>query len=180
MNGIPGGVGTREFLGSWTGTLGFNELGHNKAFSNVLTKNVSFMLNLAGETENNFHAPVMEQIAPGLQITLKMPGVVNIGVAGVKEWNHNTYNACGPAGPFSGVGYVGFQGQCIGGGSSSGDTNMDRTWKIFSLVSELVKFMPSHTPITFQNLLNIEGPKGTGLSAAQCVALGCASTRPRK
>ena len=176
VNGIPGAVGTREFLGLWTGTLGFNELRHSKAFSTALTKDVSFMLNLSGETENNFHAPVMEQVAPGLQFNLKLPGVVNVGIAGMKEWNHNTYSACGPAKAFSGVAYVGFQGQCIGGGSSSGDTNMDWTWKIFSFVSEPLRFLPSYMPITFQNVLNITGPKGTGLSAAQCVALGCAGT----
>lgn len=174
VNGIPGAVGTREFLGLWTGTLGFNELSHSKAFSSVLTKDASLMLNFSAESENNFHAPEMEAIAPGLQFTLKLPGVVNIGIAGMKEWNHNTYSACGPAEPFSGVAYVGFQGQCIGGGTSSGNTSMDWTWKINSFVSEPLTFLPSNLPLTFQNQLNVTGPKGTGLSAGQCVALGCA------
>jgi hypothetical protein len=175
-SGIPGSNGAREFFGFWTGTLGFNELSGTKVFSTLLTKDVSFMLNLTGGVENNFLAPETTQVAPGIQFSLNLPGVVNVGVAAYKEWSHNSFDACGPAGAFSGVSYVGFQGACDVGGPFSGDRNFELTWKVFTFISEPLTFLPASMPVTWVNILNITGPKGTGLSPANCAALGCAGT----
>ena len=174
--GIPGSWGNREFFGFWTGTLGFNELSHSKAFSTPLTKDVSFMLNLTGGVENDFLSEETTQVAPGIQFTLNLPGVVNVGIAAYKEWSHNSFDACGPAGPFSGVTYVGFAGTCIGGGSFSGDRSFEWTWKLFSFISEPLTFLPASMPVTWENVLNVTGPKGTGISSANCLALGCGGT----
>jgi hypothetical protein len=174
--GQPGATGSREFFGFWTGTLGFNELGHTKAFSTIFTKDVSFMLNLTGNTQNNYLAPDLAQVAPGIQFTLNLPGVVNVGITAMKEWNHNEFDACGPAGLFSGVSSAGFNGPCIGGGAFSGNRSFEWTWKVFSFISEPLTFLPDSLPLTWVNILNITGPKGTGLSAANCAAIGCAGT----
>jgi len=145
--GVPGSNGAREFFGFWTGTLGFNELSGTKTFSTVLTKDVSFMLNLTGGVENDYLSEETTQIAPGIQFTLNLPGVVNVGVAAYKEWTHNNFDACGPT-AFG----VALNGACAGGfGSFSGDREFEWTWKLF----------------------NITGPKGTGISTANCIALGC-------
>lgn len=173
-SGIPGSNGAREFFGFWTGTLGFNELSHSKMFSTLFTKDVSLMLNLTGGVENNFLSEETTQIAPGIQFTLNLPGVVNVGIAAYKEYTHNSFDACGPAGAFSGVSYVGFAGACAGGGSFSGDREFELTWKLFTYISEPLTFMPM--PLTFSNVLNVTGPKGTGISTANCLALGCTGT----
>jgi hypothetical protein len=171
--GIPGATGSREFYGFWTGTLGLNEISGTKAFSTLLTKDVSFMLNLTGNTQNNFLSPDLAQVAPGIQFSLNAPGVVNIGVTAMKEWNHNSFDACGPAGAFSGVSYVGFAGACDVGGPFGGNRDFEWTWKVFTFISEPLTFMPSSFPLTWVNILNITGPKGTGISNANCLALGC-------
>lgn len=169
-NGIPGATGSREFFGFWTGTLGGNELSHSQAFSNFFTKDVSLMLNLTGNTQNNFLAPELAQVAPGVQLTLNLPGVVAVGIAPMKEWNHNSFDACGPT-TFG----VAFAAPCIGGGQFSGNRDFEWTWKIFTYVSEPLTFLPSADafPLTFVNILNVTGPKGTGISNANCLALGC-------
>jgi hypothetical protein len=162
--GIPGSKGAREFFGFWTGTLGFNEISGTKAFSTFLSKDVSFMLNLTGGVENNFLSPETTQIAPGLQVTLNLPGVVNVGITAYKEWSHSSFDACGPT-TFG----VSFVGTCASGGPFSGDRDFEWTWKLFSFVSEPIP----GTPVTFVNVLNVTGPKGTGISPANCLALGC-------
>jgi len=169
--GIPGSNGAREFFGFWTGTLGFNELSGTKAFSTLVTKDVSFMLNLTGGVENNFLSEETTQIAPGIQFTLNLPGVVNVGIAAYKEWSHNTFDTCGPGGfgvvngpaPNSGA------NTCAGGvGSFSGDRDFEWTWKLFTFISEPIP----GTAVSFVNVLNVTGPKGTGISTANCNAIG--------
>lgn len=171
--GVPGADGAREFFGFWTGTLGFNELSHTKAFSTPLTKDVSFMLNLTGGVENDYLSEETTQIAPGIQFTLNLPGVVNVGIAAYKEWTHNNFDTCGPAGFGVANGpataFSGGANTCIGGGSFSGDREFEWTWKMFSFISEPIP----NTPVTWVNVLNVTGPKGTGISPANCAALGC-------
>ena len=162
--GIPGSNGAREFFGFWTGTLGFNELSNSKAFSTFLTKDVSFMLNLTGGVENNFLSPETTQVAPGVQFALNLPGTVNVGIAAYKEWTHNSFDSCGPA-TFG----VSFVSTCASGGPFSGDRNFEWAWKLFSFMSEPIP----GTAVTFVNILNVTGPKGTGISTANCLALGC-------
>ncbi|HTV37961.1 MAG TPA: hypothetical protein VMF12_16130 [Xanthobacteraceae bacterium] len=169
--GVPGSNGAREFFGFWTGTLGFNELSGTKEFSTVLTKDVSFMLNLTGGVENDYLSEETTQIAPGIQFALNLPGVVNVGIAAYKEYTHNNFDACGPA-AFG----VALNGTCVGGGSFNGDREFEWTWKLFTFMSEPLTFLPPSMPITFENVLNVTGPKGTGISAANCVALGCSGS----
>jgi hypothetical protein len=165
--GVPGSWGTREFFGFWTGTLGFNELGHTKAFSTWATKDVSLMLNLTGGVQNNFLAEETTQIAPGIQFTLNLPGTVNVGITAYKEWSYNTFDSCGPFG--FGVAYGGASGACgngFAGDELSGDRSFEWAWKLFTFISEPIP----GTPVTWINVLNVTGPKGTGYAGPNVVA----------
>ena len=44
---------------------------------------------------------------------------------------------------------------------------------MFSFISEPLTFLPDSLPLTWVNILNITGPKGTGISTANCLAVGC-------
>jgi hypothetical protein len=164
--GNPGAAGSREFFGFAQATLGWNELTNSKVFSTLLTKDVSFMFRITGGVQNDFFSSQTTQYAPGLMFDLNLPGTVEIGIAAYKEFSHSAFDACGP--PGYGVGYDGANTTCVGGGSYSGDRDFEWTWKIFSLISEPI---PS-TPLTWVNILNVTGPKGTGISAANLTALG--------
>jgi hypothetical protein len=174
--GIPGSAGSREFFGFAQSTLGWNELTNSKTFSNPITKDISFMFRITGGVQTNFLSEETTQYAPGLMFDLNLPGVVEVGIAAYKEFTHNSFDACGPAGAFSGVSYVGFNGTCIGGGAFSGDRDFEWTWKLFTFISEPLTFLPPSLPITWINIMNVTGPKGTGLSVANCIAIGCAGT----
>jgi hypothetical protein len=177
--GTPGAFGSREFFGFWTGTLGFNEIGHTKAFSTFLTKDVSFLMNLTGNTQNNYLAPELAQVAPGIQFTLNLPGVVNVGITAMKEWNHNEFDSCSVGGNGFGNATAGAVGPCGAGlGPFSGDRSFEWTWKVFSFISEPLTFLPDSLPLTWVNILNITGPKGTGISTANCRSLGVCGATP--
>lgn len=171
--GIPGAEGSREFFGFAYSTLGLNQLTHSKAFSNAFTKNVSLFYGGAIGVQDNFLDEHTTQGVIGLQATLNLPGVVNIAVTAYKEHTRNEFNGCGPAG----FGVVngpagGFGATCVGGGSFSGDRDFEVTWKVFTYISEPLTFLPPSMPITFVNIANITGPKGTGISLANCLATG--------
>jgi hypothetical protein len=176
--GIPGTAGSREFWGFAQSTLGWNELTNSKAFSNVITKNVSLMFRVTGGVQDNFLSEQTTQYAPGLMFDLNLPGVVEVGITAYKEFTHNSFDACGPAGfgdeqsPAAGLG----GGACVGGGAFSGDRDFEWTWKLFTFISEPLTFLPPSMPITWVNIMNVTGPKGTGISTANCLALGCAGT----
>ena len=167
--GIPGAAGSREFFGFWDGTLGFNELSNSKAFSTWLTKDVSFFFELNGGEQDDFLASQTTKYAPGLQFDLNLPGTVSIAIAAMKEYTHNSFDACGPAG--YGVTYGGANGMCLppfAGNTFSGDRSFEWTWKLFTFISEPI---PT-TPLTWVNVLRVTGPKGTGISTANLLALG--------
>jgi len=173
--GIPGSAGSREFFGFAQTTLGWNELTNSKTFSNVITKDVSFMFRITGGVQTNFLSEETTQYAPGLMFDLNLPGVVEVGIAAYKEFTHNSFDACGT--PGFGVSYTGAVGLCgapFAGSSFSGDRDFEWTWKLFTFISEPLTFLP--LPITWINIMNVTGPKGTGLSVANCMALGCAGT----
>jgi len=170
VQGTPGAIGSREIFGFWTGTLGFNELSHSKTFETVFTKDVSFMLVLTGGEHDDFLASEVTQVAPGIQFTLNLPGIVNVGITAQKEWTHNEDDACGTLSFGNAVG--GGNGACVGGGSFSGNRTFETTWKLFTLISEPLTFLPPSLPLTFINILNLTGPKGTGISTANCNAIG--------
>jgi hypothetical protein len=172
--GIPGAVGSREFFGFAQATLGFNELSHSKAFTNFLIKDVSLMFRITGGVQDDFLSEQTTQYAPGLMFDLNFPGVVQVGITAYKEFTHNSFDACGPGGfgvvngPAPNIG----ANTCFGGvGAFNGDRDFDWTWKIFSFVSEPLTFLPPSIPLTFVNIFNVTGPKGTGISLANCNAV---------
>jgi hypothetical protein len=166
--GVPGAAGSREFFGFGQSTLGLNEISHSKAFSNPITKDVSLMFRITGGQQSDFLSEQTTQYAPGILLDLNLPGVVEIGVTAYKEFTHNNFNACGPGG-FG----VALNGPCIGGGAFSGDRDFEWTWKVFTFISEPLTFLPPSIPLTLVNILNFTGPKGTGISTANCLAVGC-------
>jgi hypothetical protein len=170
-DGIPGSDGSREFFAFANSTLGFNELGHTHIFTTPVTKDVSLFINGVAGVQNNFLSEETTQFAPGLQVTLNLPGVVNIALTGYKEYTHNSFEACGPTGFGDSVG--GANGLCVGGGDYSGDRDFEWTWKIFTLVNEPLTFLPNAAsfPLTLQNVANITGPKGTGISQGNLAAI---------
>jgi hypothetical protein len=176
--GEPGAVGSREFFGFWQSTLGFNELSHSKAFSNFLTKDVSLMFRITGGVQNNFLSEQTTQYAPGLWFDLNLPGTVGVGITAYKEFTHNEFNACGPAGfgdaqsPAAGLGGGGCAAP-FAGSTFDGDRNFEWTWKLFYFASEPLTFLPPSLPLTFVAFGAVTGPKGTGISTANCLAIGC-------
>jgi hypothetical protein len=177
IQGTPGAVGSREVFGFYQGTLGFNELTHTKAFTTPLTKDVSLFFDITAGMQDDFLNEQLTKYSPGLQFTLNLPGVVNVSVAAYKEFTHNSFNTCGTPG----FGVVSgpspsLTNTCIGGGAFSGDRDFEWTWKVFTFISEPLTFLPPSLPITWVNILNITGPKGTGISQANCIAIGCGGT----
>jgi hypothetical protein len=168
--GIPGSAGSREFFGFAQSTLGWNELTNSKTFSNPITKDVSFMFRVTGGVQTNFLSEETTQYAPGLMFDLNLPGVVEVGIAAYKEFTHNSFDACGA--PGFGVSYTGAVGTCAVGTSFSGDRDFEWTWKLFTFISEPLTFLPPSLPITWINIMNVTGPKGTGISTANCNAVG--------
>jgi hypothetical protein len=174
--GIPGAQGSRELFAFGYSTLGFNELTHSKAFSNVLTKNISFFYGGAAGFQDDFLDSHTTQGVAGLQATLNLPGVVTVALTAYKEFTRNAFDACGPGGfgvvngPAPNIG----ANTCAGGvGAFTGDREYQWTWKVFTFISEPLTFLPPSMPVTFVNILNITGPRGTGISAANCLAVGC-------
>src|ERR1700683_3099848 len=168
--GIPGSAGSREFFGFAQSTLGWNELTNSKTFSNPITKDVSFMFRVTGGVQTNFLSEETTQYAPGLMFDVNLPGVVEVGIAAYKEFTHNSFDACGA--PGFGVSYTGAVGTCAVGTSFSGDRDFEWTWKLFTFISEPLTFLPPSLPITWINIMNVTGPKGTGISTANCNAVG--------
>lgn len=171
--GIPGAQGSREFFAFGYSTLGFNELTHSKTFATLLTKDVSFMFGGVAGVQDDFLDEHTTQGVAGLQATLNLPGVVNVGITAYKEYTRNNFDSCyaaGTGGPFFGVAY---SQVCAAGGPFSGDRDFDWTWKLFTFISEPLTFLPASFPVTWVNILNVTGPKGTGFSTANCIATGC-------
>ena len=175
--GTPGAAGSREFFGFAQSTLGFNEISHSKAFSTFLTKDVSLMFRITAGVQDDYLNEQTTQYAPGLMFDLNMPGVVEVGITAYKEFTNNSFNVCGPPGFGSlngpGAAFSGGANTCLGGGAFNGTRDFEWTWKLFSFVSEPLTFLPPSMPLTFVNVLNVTGPKGTGITPANCAALGC-------
>jgi hypothetical protein len=171
--GIPGSQGSREFWAIARSTLGLNELTHSKMFTNVVTKDISLEVGGNAGVQDNFLDEHTTVGKAGLQFTLNLPGTVNVAVMASKEFTRNEFDGCGPAGfgvvngPAGGLG----GGPCIGGGSFSGDREFGTTWTVETFVNEPLTFIPA--PVTLQNIFNVIGPKGTGISTANCLAVGC-------
>jgi opacity protein-like surface antigen len=173
--GVPGAQGSREFFAIARSTLGLNELTHSKMFSNYFIKNVSIEVGGNAGVQDDFLDSHTTVGMIGLQWSLNVPGTVVIALMVEKEYTRNMFDACGPGGfgvvngPAPNIGI----NTCAGGiGSFSGNREFDTTWRVETLVREPLEFFPA-APLTFQNILNVIGPKGTGISVANCLAVGC-------
>jgi hypothetical protein len=187
IQGQPGAAGSREFFGFTRSTLGFNELTHTKAFSTFLTNDVGFEFGFTAGTQQNFLAEETTQYVVGLNFDLAIPkpfGTMLVGVLAYKEFSHNEFDACGAQPAFAGVAQAGFNGLCFGGGSFDGDRNFEWTGKfeVFNSVplGGLLGSWADSAHII--NILNITLPKGTGISQANCNAIGfggaCGAANP--
>jgi hypothetical protein len=177
--GIPGATGSREVFAFGYSTLGLNELTHSKTFATPLTKDVSLFFGGVWGVQDNFLDEHTTQGVAGLQATLNLPGVVTVAFTAYKEFTRNEFNGCGPGnfGVVNGPLPNPFANTCVGGGSFSGDREFELAWKVFTFVQEPLTFLPPSMPVTFVNILNITGPKGSGVSAANCLAApGCNSS----
>jgi hypothetical protein len=181
--GEPGAVGSREFFGFFRSTLGFNELTHSKMFSSFLFNDIGFEGGITAGVQNNYLSEQTTQYVVGLNFDVAIPkvlGTMLVGVLAHKEFTHNEFNACGLPGfgdaqsPAAGLG----GGTCIGGSSFSGDRDFNWTWRIEAFNSiPLGGILGSWAdPAHIVNILNVTGPKGTGISAANCLAIGCGGT----
>jgi hypothetical protein len=168
--GQPGAQGAREFFGFSRSTLSINDLTHSKVASSWLFKDIGFEVGGTGGVEDNFLDEHTTQGVAGLNFDLNLPGTVLVGILAYKEFTRNEFDAC--SAPFGfGVGSGGAVGACAGGFTSfSGDRYFNWTWKVESFVSEKVPFLPDSFPVSFINILNVTGPKGTGISTGNLFA----------
>jgi hypothetical protein len=164
--GIPGAQGAREFFAFSRSTFGINELTHSKIASSFLFKDIGFEIGGTAGVEDNFLDEHTTQGVFGLNfdVNLNLPGTILVGILAYKEFSRNDFDGCGPiAGP--GVGLV---GACAGGGIQTGERDFEWTWKIESFVAEPLSFLP--WPVSFINIANVTGPKGTGFTSGTLFA----------
>jgi hypothetical protein len=177
--GEPGAVGSREFFGFTRSTIGFNELTHSKMFSSPLFNDIGFEGGFTAGVQNNYLSEQTTQYLVGLNFDIAIPkqwGTLLVGVLGRQEFTHNEFNACGAPGfgdaqsPAAGFG----GGTCIGGASFDGDRDFKWDWnvEIFDAIA-LAPLGSWAEPLRIIDITNIRGPKGTGISNANCLALGC-------
>jgi hypothetical protein len=181
IQGQPGASGSREFFGFTRSTIGFNELTHTKLFTTPFTNDIGFISGVTAGTQNNYLTEQTTQYVVGLNFDLAIPkplGLMLVSIEAYKEFTHNEFDACGPGGAFSGTGAPGFFGACIGGGAFGGNRDFEWTWRIEAFNSiPLGGILGSWADSAhIVNILNVTGPKGTGLSVANCLAIGCAGT----
>ena len=181
--GQPGAAGAREFFGFTRSTIGWNELTHSKMFTTFLTNDIGFEGGFTAGTEDNVFASQTTQYVAGLNFDLAIPkvlGTMLVGVLAYKEFAHNEFAACNPGGPAVGLGSQATQAFTAGacpaapGASFSGDRDFEWTWKIEAFNSiPLGGILGSWADAAHViNILNVTGPKGTGISNANLLALG--------
>jgi hypothetical protein len=178
--GVPGAVGSREFFGFTRSTIGFNELSHSKAFSNFLFNDVGFEGGFTAGVQDNFLSEQTTQYLAGLNFDIAIPkqlGTLLVGVLARQEFTHNEFNACGPGGfgvvngPAPNIGL----NTCAGGvGAFDGDRDFKWDWNVEIFDSIPLAPLGSWAePLHIIDITNIRGPKGTGISTANCLAIGC-------
>lgn len=167
--GVPGATGSREFFGFARSTISLNDVTHSKMFSNPIFTDLGIEVGGTAGVQNDFLSEETTVGLAGLSLNLNLPGTVIVSILADKEFTYNNFNACGNLG-FG----VAVNGLCAPAGVTfNGNRSFETTWKIESFVAEKVPFLPNSFPVSFINILNVEGPKGTGISRAQCLALGC-------
>jgi len=172
--GQPGSNGSRELFAFSRSTIGFNEVTHSKMFTNPIFTDMGLVVGGNFGVQNNYLSEETTVGVIGLNFNLNLPGTVIVGILADKEFSHSTFDACGPGALGVANGAVpGGANTCAGGvGTFSGDRDFEWTWKVESFIAEPLKFLGDAWPVTFVNILNIEGPKGTGISQANCNAIG--------
>jgi hypothetical protein len=176
IGGDPGANGSREFFGFAQETFSLNALTHSKAFTTPITNDAGLLFRLTAGTQNHFLMEETTQYALGLNIDFALPkilgGSFQAAITAYKEHTNNEFNACGNLG-FG----VAVNGACAGpaGLAFSGMRDFEWTWKIFTFYAlPLGPLLGSWADTArIVNILSVTGPKGTGISTAQCLALGC-------
>jgi len=170
--GIPGAQGAREFFGFARSTLGINELTHSKIASSWLFKDIGFELGGTAGVEDDFLDEHTTQGVFGLNfdVNLNLPGTILVGILAYKEFTRNEFNGCGTFGFGAVGGPLGAGSVCaVPGGPFSGERDFEWTWKLESFVAEPLTFLP--WPVSFINIGNVTGPKGTGISTSNLLAV---------
>ena len=173
VQGQPGATGSREFFAFSRSTIGWNEITHSTMFKNFLINDIGFEVGGNYGSQSDFLAEETTVGVFGLNFDIAIPkplGTLLVGVMADKEFTFNTFNACGNAG-FG----VAVNGPCIGGGAFSGNRDFDWTWRLESFYNlPLGGILGSWADAAhIVNIANVIGPKGTGISTANCIALGC-------
>jgi hypothetical protein len=174
--GIPGTVGQREMFSFARSTIGFNEVTHSKMFSSPLFTDIGLEVGGNFGINDDFLASDTTVGVVGLSFNLNLPGSVIVSILADKEFSHSSFASCGNAGfgvasPGAGIGF----GPCsapFAGSNFSGDRDFEWTWKVETAIAEPLKFLPDSIPLTFINIASVEGPKGTGISPTNLIALG--------
>jgi hypothetical protein len=182
IQGQPGATGSRELFSFARSTFGWNELTHSKMFATPLTNDIGFEVGFNAGVQNNFLAEQTTVYVMGLNFDLKVPkpfGTLLVGVMADKEWTHNEFNACSPTavGVGSGGGSTAFAGGTCATGAAlqfSGNRDFDWTWRVETFYTlPLGPILGSWAESAhIVNIFNLIGPKGTGISTANCNAVG--------
>jgi hypothetical protein len=160
-------AGATEIYGLFRSTFGFNEIFNTKAFSMGPLHNVSFIVGMDANTENNFLAPAKRDVVGGLQFAFDLPykGYLNVSPEVYWEYsNHNAFIQCGlfvPGTPAN-LGTV-----C----SPDGNTRYNPTWRVETGYYMDLGFLPEN-----MQYFSISGRAAwTGTKGNQNAPLGLAS-----
>ena len=173
VQGQVGATGSREFFAFSRSTIGWNELTHSTMFKNFLVNDIGFEVGGNYGSQTDFLAEETTVGVFGLNFDIAIPkplGTLLVGVMADKEFTFNSFNACGNGG-FG----VAVNGPCIGGGAFSGNREFGWTWRLETFYNlPLGGILGSWADAAhIVNIANVIGPKGTGISTANCLALGC-------
>jgi hypothetical protein len=177
IQGQPGSAGSREFYGFAQETLSWNALSHTKTFQTLFTNDIGWLFRITAGTENNFLAEETTQYDLGVNVDFALPKILGssmqVGIAAHKEFTHNEFDACGPGG--FGVASGGASGSCVGPGAFSGNRDFAWTWRLIEFNAVPLGGLLGEwaEPARIVNVFSLIGPKGTGISQANCLALGC-------
>jgi hypothetical protein len=174
VQGVPGATGSREFFAFSRSTIGWNELTHSTMFKNFLVNDIGFEVGGNYGSQTDYLAEETTVGVFGLNFDIAVPkplGTLLVGIMADKQFTYNNFNTCGVGGPF---GVANPNGACAGGGAFSGDRDFEWTWRLETFYNlPLGGILGSWADAAhIVNIANVIGPKGTGISTAQCNAIG--------
>jgi hypothetical protein len=137
--------GYTEVYGLFRSTFGWNELSGTKYFAAGPLTNISYLVGADLNTDNTNLASAKRSVEAGLQFSFAAPykGFVNLGLVGYKEWQHDGIAASLGTNP-------------------SGNVSFNPTWGVEFLYEQPLGFLPPSIPLTFNSLITLRGPKGSG------------------